>query len=555
MLLTGEKMKKILTLIFSFLIIIGNILASTAIEDTLEVGQTKTYSIDGKVYSITPMVVASEGENAVTKFIVNDQVTISLSENEKYVLNDGRVLKIKNIHPTISGDIVQNLVEFSIEGETKPVQKCYDSDNGINYYTQGTIKYNLQHDEKYQYSYSDTCSGSTLNEMYCDSQGNAQTTYYTCPNGCKNGACIKTPSTVVSGVVSIVAPTAVIASQGDLRDYPYMFISNGIFDGYIVVGDNAPASDVVAATDIMNSLNTKLYASVTADETLAKENVVRLASEISDPFNQNLISVGNACDNKITKKLLGIDFEKEEMKVSNEDIWVQQGIPERVSDDNSCTVGLREGLGKIELYVYNGKKQIVVYGNSAEDTRKAAYVLANWNKYKLSGSAVCVSGTKDNPSIVSCTDKLTSPTFVRGDDSDREIYPPKAKEVPIGEIMQVPTCNDGVRNDGEEGVDCGGPCEPCKEKTIECNSGCITDGKCLPFGTRIVGDNKNALYCDISGKFSEQKGEGAICQNNYECLSNTCSNGVCVDINKQLQESRGILEKILSWFSRLFGGR
>jgi len=29
-------------------------------------------------------------------------------------------------------------------------------------------------------------------------------------------------------------------------------------------------------------------------------------------------------------------------------------------------------------------------------------------------------------------------------------------------IIQYPTCSDGIQNQGEEGVDCGGPCPPCK---------------------------------------------------------------------------------------------
>lgn len=29
------------------------------------------------------------------------------------------------------------------------------------------------------------------------------------------------------------------------------------------------------------------------------------------------------------------------------------------------------------------------------------------------------------------------------------------------EIVISPTCNDGIQNQGEEGVDCGGPCVAC----------------------------------------------------------------------------------------------
>ncbi|OYT41540.1 MAG: hypothetical protein B6U86_02040, partial [Candidatus Altiarchaeales archaeon ex4484_43] len=28
--------------------------------------------------------------------------------------------------------------------------------------------------------------------------------------------------------------------------------------------------------------------------------------------------------------------------------------------------------------------------------------------------------------------------------------------------VHYPTCSDGIQNQGEEGIDCGGPCPPCK---------------------------------------------------------------------------------------------
>ena len=39
----------------------------------------------------------------------------------------------------------------------------------------------------------------------------------------------------------------------DLSSYPNMFIKNGLFDGFIVVGDKADADDVVVASDIIAS--------------------------------------------------------------------------------------------------------------------------------------------------------------------------------------------------------------------------------------------------------------------------------------------------------------
>ena len=37
----------------------------------------------------------------------------------------------------------------------------------------------------------------------------------------------------------------------DLSNFPDMFINNGVFDGILVVGDQAPASDVIAQSNLV----------------------------------------------------------------------------------------------------------------------------------------------------------------------------------------------------------------------------------------------------------------------------------------------------------------
>lgn len=67
-------------------------------------------------------------------------------------------------------------------------------------------------------------------------------------------------------------------------------------------------------------------------------------------------------------------------------------------------------------------------------------------------------------------------------------------------------------------------------------------------------------YCDIDGNVKQQKeklgdGSWAACQNNYECASNLCSGGECIEINdaiKQGGELKGLLIKALCRMSNLF---
>jgi hypothetical protein len=58
----------------------------------------------------------------------------------------------------------------------------------------------------------------------------------------------------LSAGVSMVGATMLGAMAADLADYPNMFVSNGQFDGLIVVGDKAAAEDVVGSIDIATSL-------------------------------------------------------------------------------------------------------------------------------------------------------------------------------------------------------------------------------------------------------------------------------------------------------------
>jgi len=72
---------------------------------------------------------------------------------------------------------------------------CFESDGGINYYVRGTIKgTDRQGDSNPGIDY---CTyGPNLMEGFCDS-GYANFILYDCPNGCFNGACINSNSTLV----------------------------------------------------------------------------------------------------------------------------------------------------------------------------------------------------------------------------------------------------------------------------------------------------------------------------------------------------------------------
>ena len=74
-------------------------------------------------------------------------------------------------------------------------QTCSDSDNGLDYYTRGYLKNNLGA------NFEDYClNSSELIERHClSNNSNDFTKQYTCPSGCKDGACVKQRISGITG--------------------------------------------------------------------------------------------------------------------------------------------------------------------------------------------------------------------------------------------------------------------------------------------------------------------------------------------------------------------
>ncbi|MDO8627510.1 MAG: thioredoxin domain-containing protein [Candidatus Diapherotrites archaeon] len=86
-------------------------------------------------------------------------------------------------------------------------------------------------------------------------------------------------------------------------------------------------------------------------------------------------------------------------------------------------------------------------------------------------------------------------------------------------------------------------------------SGCSESNSCIPLGTRVVDNSNKAQYCDLSKTVKDQKETGSSCQNNFECLSNSCSNSVCVDVKglaNQQQETNQLLKQLIDLLQSIF---
>ena len=101
----------------------------------------------------------------------------------------------------------------------------------------------------------------------------------------------------------------------------------------------------------------------------------------------------------------------------------------------------------------------------------------------------------------------------------------------------VKLCPDGVTAVGRVPPSC--EFEACPEEREICSYGCFSDDRCIPIGVRT-----NGFYCDIDLELHEQKNGDQICENNFECKSNSCIDGQCTE--------PGFLTKLFEFFARLF---
>ena len=77
-------------------------------------------------------------------------------------------------------------------------------------------------------------------------------------------------------------------------------------------------------------------------------------------------------------------------------------------------------------------------------------------------------------------------------------------------------------------------------------SGCIYGDRCLDTGVRLL-DGEDSVYCDFTGEIQNQKEEGVDCQNDFECATNSCSSGECIDLKAQIQENRNLIQRIIDF--------
>ena len=136
--------------------------------------------------------------------------------------------------------------------------------------------------------------------------------------------------------VSVCSASAQVLETPSLQSFPELFEN---FHATIVVGETAPASDVVAATIIANVLqNTATVETITA-------------KGFEDVFRKSIISAGDACNNPVTEDLIG------------------------AIDNCESAIQNNTAIIKIIALPFSDRYAMVVAGSTEELTRLAANVL------------------------------------------------------------------------------------------------------------------------------------------------------------------------------------
>lgn len=161
--------------------------------------------------------------------------------------------------------------------------------------------------------------------------------------------------------------------------------------------------------------------------------------------------------------------------------------------------------------VYNDECKDEIYlKESACITGDDGYVRALANVLRCPQGSVCSEGacvTLKSNSVDSTLDEDTSESSLGPDTSgiEAEEEAPGLKKSSSGVVLEETLDNS-------------------------CSAGeCSIDGNCVSYGYRFTDDSGGSSYCDVGGIVATQKDEAASCQNDYECLSNSCSNGQCVE--------------------------
>lgn len=162
-----------------------------------------------------------------------------------------------------------------------------------------------------------------------------------------------------------------VSASVRISDYPFFFVHDNLFDAKYVLGDEAPAMDVVTATILSTRLANYPDIKTAVGTTMTD-------SEVQDIKNINAIVIGNSCVNRAAAQL--------------------------ENNPLDCEAGLQDETGYIKVFTHSNKVQLLITGLSAEDRQYVAEMLGDGDLENINRSTYSVkthTGSKKSTNISS----------------------------------------------------------------------------------------------------------------------------------------------------------
>jgi len=361
-------------------------------------GQSQNQLINQLQYEVTLKYVDSES----AKFSVNGQRTPKMNIGTSFKLFNEKTIKLtETLHESYAGgtheaefcllDQVEEPEVFENTcdeiGDYFPIIKYFEKNESESKYQIAGLEYNISLQEvttdenitKIKISINGE-EGDLINNEPTSIGGLHLTTLEIYNQGEYEGSIKGADICFQKDIINNIPQDEIMINEDyecdEFQNFPEEFHENGIFNGYMIIGENASASDNLAAIDI--SANMKY---VNQDNELVQVQFIdatKLDSEIAEIYTQNLISIGSPCVNSVTAELLG--------------------------NPTNCSQGFYPGEAKIISLQHKetGNIALIVAGYSGSDTRLAGKVIAHKTNelQEIDNCIITVEGTTYNDANV-----------------------------------------------------------------------------------------------------------------------------------------------------------
>jgi cysteine-rich repeat protein len=451
----------------------------------------------------------------------------------------GMIDEVRVYNKELSQEEITALYELAGSGTT-PEASCVDYDDGLDYYEKGESYSSIQDFTQY-----DECDSSYVIENFCEGEisleelpreeGNNPYLVGTmgrfCPNGCSNGAC----NEVTAGnceEIKIRARNFFFNGVEEKIDIDFFSLDQGWREvcGAQRVGDICSEGNI--EIEILNIINEgsvkKALFNVLNDGMFYNQFGTTRGNIIEFDHTNDFPVIAKWCDGSSIPQ------------TNNTNVSCDTSIYFVVADDASQSEMVF--VETLRLHVTNNSSGLGPDCSPPyvilRDSELSAFNHENLIFVAGQDDRVIISYGDDLPQVALARSALISQVIQSelGDDFRVNVYRNSDLEYSlIYDLFDMPSTNGSSGGQGGSGY----------------ATGCVYNNQSYPIGNRFEAEGIDS-YCEVGKEIMSQVATGTSCQNNYECKSNDCSNGVCIDLVEEIGATKAFFVRILCRMSNLF---